>query len=176
MDAGLERPEERQPKDFKHPDIVGWAKHSNHTLRQAVLCLVMSWINAGRPPYTGKVLGSFESWSRVVGGVLEHVGVPGFLENTDDFYESSDSDWATWQEFVARWLSQLGKRSVGVAELFPIALEVLDLEERSIRSQQTRLGTLLVSMRDRVFAGHRIRRAEKRQGAQLWKLETNARG
>ena len=175
LDAGVERPWERKPKDFKHPDIVGWVKHSNHTLRQAVLCLVMSWINAGRPPYTGKVLGSFEAWSSVVGGVLEHVGVPGLLGNTDDFYEDSDSEWAAWRDFVVAWHKRHGVRRVGVVELLPLGLEVLDLDEGSPRGQSTMMGKRLTAMRDRVFAGYRITKAGTKQRAQLWKLESVGR-
>ena len=53
-----------------------------------------AWLAAGRPP--GKrILGSFESWAAVVGGILEHAGVPGFLQDTEQLYEAADVDGAS---------------------------------------------------------------------------------
>jgi hypothetical protein len=44
-------------------------------------------------------LGSFEEWTRVIGGILEFSGATGFLANIETNateMDSEDSDWAFW--------------------------------------------------------------------------------
>ncbi len=78
---------------FKHDPLIGWVRENRGLLVRAALVLVQAWIAAGRPRCSAR-LGSFESWAAVLGGILQVAGVPGFLGNTDDFYESSDAEGA----------------------------------------------------------------------------------
>ena len=69
-----EHPENRPPSDFKNRNLPGWcAEHSNDLLR-ALIILAQNWIAKGKPPPQGAVLGSYESWSAVIGGILESGG------------------------------------------------------------------------------------------------------
>src|SRR6185503_8574201 len=80
LDAKTDRPWER--KDFKHTPLRDWVRRNRARRVHAVLVLVRSWIAAGRRAGE-RVLGSFESWAAVVGGILAHAGIPGFLEDTE---------------------------------------------------------------------------------------------
>ena len=86
LDARVEQPHLREPKAFKHADLSGWAAAHRHELVWAALVLGRAWVAAGRPPGQ-RTIGSFESWARVVGGVLETAGIPGFLGNLQELYE-----------------------------------------------------------------------------------------
>ncbi|MCL2001357.1 MAG: hypothetical protein FWG74_07980, partial [Planctomycetes bacterium] len=77
LDPATEKPWET-PFEFD-PEV--YVKEHRTELIGALLTLVRNWIAQGRPLWTEKAFGSFESWSRVVGGVLQAAGVEGFLAN-----------------------------------------------------------------------------------------------
>ena len=68
LDARMERPWERNA--FKHRFILEWVRDHRVELAHAALLLIQRWIAAGQPLGT-RTLGGFESWSRVIGGILE---------------------------------------------------------------------------------------------------------
>ncbi|HXF87326.1 MAG TPA: hypothetical protein VNK48_03095, partial [Xanthobacteraceae bacterium] len=185
LDAHMDRPWQRD--GFRHPNLLAWVQANRGPLVAACLTLGRAWVAAGRPRDRRTTLGSFESWSEVVGGILEVAGVPGFLANAEELYELSDAEGTLWRSFVAAWWDRFGTAEVGTSDLFPIAGECeppLPLGNGSDRSQRTRLGKALGRMRDRVFAigdlHVRIRAVGTAQRAQRWKLaieeEASARG
>lgn len=144
---------------FKHDPLIGWVRENRGLLVRAALVLVQAWIAAGRPRCSAR-LGSFESWAAVVGGILQVAGVPGFLGNTDDFYESSDAEGGAWRELVALWWERSGTAPLRVTDVNALCAErelFDDLRgDGTERSQQTKLGKALQASRDRVFGGFRI--------------------
>jgi hypothetical protein len=85
LDSGLEYPEEG--RRFRHPDLLAWARERRGELIWAALTLARAWIAAGQPAPARK-LGGFESWSEVVGGILEHASIGGFLGNLEELREA----------------------------------------------------------------------------------------
>jgi hypothetical protein len=171
LDAELERPWERF--EFKHPDLRGYARQRRGDLVAAVLTMVRAWFDAGQPANSVKPLGSFESWSAVIGGVLEVAGVGGFLGNTAEFYSSGDSETDAIGELLQAWWAKYKDRAVGVSELFVLTLGLdsdIDLGDGSDRSQRIRLGKLLLAQRGRVFGDMKITEAGKLKGASQWRL------
>jgi hypothetical protein len=61
----------------------------------------------GRPS-CDVVLGSYEEWVKVVGGILKAVGILGFLENANELYEQLDADRRAWVEFFDVWAFKYG--------------------------------------------------------------------
>ncbi len=157
VDAKVDRPGRRS--GFKHVPLRKWVQENRRDLVRSVLTIVRGWVAAGMPA-TDQVLGSFESWSRVVGGILQWAGVPGFLANAEELMEVADAEGNEWREFVSAWWDKYGDRWVIVSELFELALndDYLPnaLGDKSPRSQKTRLGLALGSMRDRQFGHWRI--------------------
>jgi hypothetical protein len=170
IDPKVDRPFLRE--GFRHPDLNAWVTDHRGELIWANLVLIKSWVNAGRPSFSGRTLGSYEVWSRVIGGILEHVGISGFLANAMEFYEASDSEGAIWRAFVSAWWEKYQDAEVGTAELFAIAVETdgLDLGNGSEKSQRTTFGKALTRQRDRVIDGYRVvqTRLVKRIGR--WRL------
>lgn len=177
MDAKRDRPWERT--EFRHAHLAIWAQEHRGDLIAACLTLGKAWIAAGKPDAaTPRSLGSFEHWARVMGGVLHVSGIPGFLENLNEFYEASDSEGSSVREFLTAWWQQHGGRVTGAGELFAIASESgLDLGTGNERSQKTRLGKELKHLKDRHYtienATVRIASAGTKQGAQQWRLDAN---
>jgi len=157
LDAKTDRPWTRT--GFKHSPLRDWARANRAKLVRAMLLLVRAWLAAGQPP--GKrILGSFESWASVVGGILEHAGVPGFLQDTEQLYEAADAEGQEWRELVSSWWEKFGPRWVSAGELLDLALE-RDLlgsivRDKTQRAQKIRLGKALSGARDRHFANYRL--------------------
>lgn len=175
LDPGVERPWERTT--FRHPDLRQWAAAHRGDLVWSALVLVQSWLVAGRP--RGIVsLGSYENWAAVIGGVLGHVGIEGFLANRRQFYEAADLEAEPWRALVADWWARFGDREVGVAQLFSLArgIDGFDFGGGSERSEKTSFGRQLGHQRDRVFGEHRVERGKVVHKSQRWHLSTAQRG
>jgi hypothetical protein len=157
IDAKVDQPWKRT--GFKHDPLRDWVRTHRAELVRALATLVRAWLAAGQP--TGaRVLGSFESWARVVGGILEHAGIPGFLQDTDQLYEAADADGQEWREFASAWWTKFGPRWVTASDLLALALE-RDLlgsivRDKAQRAQKIRLGKALSTMRDRHLASYRV--------------------
>ncbi|NQW52232.1 MAG: toprim domain-containing protein, partial [Rhodospirillales bacterium] len=151
LDARVDRPWQRS--GFRHPDLMVWVRANRARLVAACLILCRAWIAAGRPRGT-RSIGSYESWSQTMGGVLEVAGIEGFLCNIDEMMAASDSEGAVWRSFVSAWWDRFGTAEVGTGDLFTLATDCeppLPLGSGNEKSQRTRLGMALVRMRDRVF-------------------------
>ena len=78
----------------------------------AVLTIVRAWFVAGKPAGPGPVFGSFESWSKMLAGILQFAGVEGFLENLPAMYDEMDQDTPVWSGFTEAWYTTQGKDPV----------------------------------------------------------------
>jgi hypothetical protein len=110
-------------RKFKHPDLKAWVGENRGQVIAALLTLARAWFSAGQPAPASPVLGSYESWSTVIGGILEHAGITGFLSNLQNIYEKADEESAEWAEF----LGALRKMNGGTA--FTTAEVVADLAD-----------------------------------------------
>jgi len=157
IDPRVDRPWKRT--GFKHPDLAAWAKENRAELVRAMLTLISAWMAAGKPSHSVR-LGSFETWSVMIGGILDVAGIPGFLTSLDQLYEAADVEGQMWREFTSAWWEAFRDQPKKVSDLNDLCeAQELMLRARgdgSARSQQTRLGSALSSQRDRVFDGRQI--------------------
>jgi putative DNA primase/helicase len=179
LDAETDRPWLRD--GFRHPDLVAWVMTHRGELIAAALTLIQAWLVRGRPRATHPLLGSYESWSRVMGGILETAQIPGFLSNLTAFYDDVvDDETEAWHALIAAWRKYHGDKPVGVQDIWALTqgdMGVdLDLGDKGERSQRTRLGKTLGRMRDRIFGGYRVTAAGSFRGAQRWRLRDSAGG
>ena len=183
IDARVEMPWKRT--QFKHQHILEWAKTHRSEIVTACLTLCRLWFKTGQPD-AGHRLGSYETWSRVMCGILTTAGFEDFLGNADEMYEKADTDRLPWVAFVEKWYEAHGYNRVGADKLFPIASvydplpgtkpEGLNLlgefvEGPTNRSRQSKLGRLLRKNIDRVFGEYRIVEAGKSKRLAQYKLE-----
>jgi hypothetical protein len=174
LDAKQEFPGQR--KDFRIKDIRGWARQHRAQLVHACLTLVAAWLSAGRPSGTAS-LGSFEAWAQIMGGILTHVGVPGFLGNRDRLIARADSESAAWRGLIRAWFDKHTFDAVGTTDLIGLARTCdppIALGDGSDVSQRSRLGKLLGRLTDRVFdlpgARVQVQRLDDYQNAGRWRL------
>lgn len=182
LDANAEHPGQRD--GWKIPDIEHWAKENRGRIILAILTIVQAWIDAGKPTYKGKVKGSFEAWVKVMGGILDTMGVPGFLGNEDELQESTNTSNAAWREFVAAWREKHGQHPVTTKELFLLASYpdqpapgeighgILEEELGGGKESSRRrvLGRSLAHRKDSVIGGCKIVQATPASGLSRWAL------
>lgn len=155
-----EHPEERT--HFRHPDLLGWIQAHRRALVRACLSLVARWVERGMPP--GKrVLGSYEQWARVIGGILGEAGVYGFLSDIRERRERPDREALEWRALCEAWWGRYGMRAVTAGDVLRVAQEGNLLADlwigRSELAAQQRMGRELALRRDRVYGAWRIRYA-----------------
>jgi hypothetical protein len=157
LDAEQERPEERT--DFLHPDLLGWVQANRAVLVTACVSVVQNWINQGMPKGT-KPLGKFESWAQTMGGILDCLELPGFLDDRNYINGEADEETQEWILFCKAWFEHYGEHPVTTSEVFKVAKEkklLLSLwGGRNDLSAVQRLGNEIRNRRDRIFGKFRL--------------------
>lgn len=159
LQPATEHPEDRQ--DYKYPDLLGNVVDKLASTRDALESYVANWRANGRPRGS-RVMGSYERWSAVVGGVMEAAGHEEYLSNREQWRGTKDDFSAELREFVDAWAAR-GSPSVWtpVAELFTLAKE-LDLFARQMPQptddgRKTAFGQKVMSaVANRVIGQYRI--------------------
>jgi hypothetical protein len=172
LDAKVARPWQRD--GFKHKDLRGWALRNRTELVWAALTLIQAWVAKGMP-IGDYVLGQYEAWAQVMGGILDCAGIKGFLGNLDEVYSAADEETAQWEEFLMAWWDEHRSVPQGIRELFRIAqdrdLLLMVRGDKSEHSQKTRMGKALGQMRDRQIGLFRIEEVGRsRSGGFLYRL------
>lgn len=173
LDPQVERPEDR--KDFRHTDLESWARENRGQLVNAILTMVQGWIAAGKP-LSSDTLGSFGNWARVHGGILEFLGVQGFLANRSEDRLITVSDDAAWSTFVSDWWDTFRGKAVKVADLYEIAEKIdgfpLGMSPNP-RGQRSALGQALSRNRNKIYDGRAIAFAGQIQKTAHYRLVDN---
>lgn len=170
LDSAVERPEERSR--FRHRRIERWALRHRGELVGAALTLVQAWVAQGMPEGE-HVLGSFDAWASVHGGILDVTGVPGFLAGRTVHEAITVSDDAAWAAFTEVWWQRFGGSAVLASQLFPLARDIPEFPlgtAPSDRGQRTAFGRGLSRNRDRIFNGRQVRFAGEYHNAAQYRL------
>jgi hypothetical protein len=141
-------------------------------------------------------MGSFEDWSKTVGGILAHAGVTGFLTNLSELWDQADESAGQWEAFLACWHREFKDGSITVADLCN-RIDSEDSEGNSLRELlpddlaedagdkvlndggspkppkggfRNKLGRALERRVDAVFGGYRLARKGRHSNtkAALW--------
>lgn len=186
LDAHQAKPYTRT--GFRHPDLIVWAIDHRAELLGALLTIARSWYAAGKPePLTPiPVMGGYTPWAQTIGGILAHIGIPGFLGNLRDFMESSDQEAAEWEGFLVAWTTRFDDRVITVSD---VALELESMGTVPLRealpsaiseylgksSFKQMLGTLLTKRGGRHYGDegyHLVSHPKDRRRVALWSVET----
>jgi len=117
-----ERPWTRPSSDFRHTDIVSFARTNRGRLVSALLVLVQRWLARGAPLSTN-TLGSFEGWASCIGGILEAAGLETFLGNLSILNENVNEEDAQITDFVTAWHETYGSTRVHAHQLLDLCLD-----------------------------------------------------
>jgi hypothetical protein len=169
VDAGVEHPEDRN--GFRHADLLGWAAARRGALVAACCTLVQSWVTAGAPvpAELSRPFGSFEAWHRTMTGLLEHIGVPGLLENKADFQAVSDEETNAWDQLVDILLLDPNIEEWSAATIADIVLDNGIGIDLGSGSKALMMGRELSRQRGRWHKGHTFT-SRTLKGRLLWSL------
>lgn len=151
-----ERPEERT--DVKRPDLLAWAARNRGAILSRLVLLARAWLDAGRPVYDVPRMGSFESFSEIVGSVMAHAGASSWLGNLATAKEAMAID-DEWLPFLRSWYNgafhKLNARGlIDICEREGVLSALLG--DGSPSSRASRLAGALRARRDQVIHGYRV--------------------
>ena len=112
----------RDPKKrtgFKH-DLERYVPANRAALVAACLTMIRYWVQQGKPMWRGKVLPSFAAYSRTMGGLLECLEIPGFLENRHVMTNAADSDDEDWPGLLALWFDKYGAEPIIASQVYDL--------------------------------------------------------
>jgi hypothetical protein len=183
LDARTARPWVRA--GFRHPNLKRHVQRHRGEIIAALLTLARGWFAAGCPAAETPTVGGFGEWTRVLGGVLAFVGIPGFLGNLAALYEDVDEDDTAWEGWLAAWYATYGDTPTPVATVVGVlkASEPTSLKEAvppelleavaGKGSLERKLGWALRKHVDAIFGPYRLTRAGQASGAcrgTLWRV------
>jgi hypothetical protein len=116
MDAKCSRPFKRT--EFRHKRLKQYVLIHRGALLAALLTLARSWFAAGSPQPDVAPVGSFEDWTTIIGGILQHAGIEGFLANSDQLYEQGDTESIQWEAFLTTLDNVFNGEPFTVAEVW----------------------------------------------------------
>ena len=165
LDAKMAQPHTRQK--FLHTDLRAWVRENHARLVWAMLTLIQARIAAGCPKGTTR-LGMYESYSEVIGGILDVATVGDAFLDLEEQARLEDDEHGL-DQLISKWHEQYQFKPVGVAELYPLCTEV-DLGGKTEKEQKAYLGRLLRANRDCQIGDFVVLEAGKRHGSRLWQL------
>lgn len=78
-------------KGFRYANLCKHVLDNRGEILAALFTFARAWFAAGQPdPTQSPIVGSFDEWSRIVGGIIEHAGYAGFLANAEEIRAASD--------------------------------------------------------------------------------------
>jgi putative DNA primase/helicase len=99
------QPSDGKPEDrtnFVHPDLRGFIAQNRRRILSVLLGMIERWKAARRPPGK-KPMGGFETWSRVLGGIMDINGFFKWRGNADEWMKSADPHGSEMESFVEAW-------------------------------------------------------------------------
>jgi len=98
IDAEIASPHERT--DFQIENLKVWAQENRGAILWALLVMARSWFADGCPAAKVPTVRGATPWAKMVGGILEHAGIGGFLGNQHELYRDLDEESAEWTVFL----------------------------------------------------------------------------
>jgi hypothetical protein len=180
MDAKIARPWQRDAKGFKHPRLIEWVSAERGGILAAILTIVRAWAVAGMPEAQGLPnLGGYESYCRIVGGVLAYMGISGFLANLDAMYNETDTETPAWEGFLETWHEILKDKAFTASELISQLNDNAELRaalpdviaDIQAKNYIRRLGNTLAKKKGVRFPnGYSVVKAGEYRRAATWKV------
>ena len=193
-------PKPYESREFRHPNLPRWVRENRAALLRALLTIARFWFARGCPEHTERPWGSFEEWSRIIGGVLRCAQIPGFLGNRRSFDEEEDESPREWELFLIELDREFPSEENGFSRWFQVSevidqlanetsrlrlarpSEVISLMERPRNSPTISLGKMFQHRRGRRF-GYSGRQywlerqavASEHRGAAMWRVVSSER-
>lgn len=184
IDTGFQMPFLRT---FQRMDLLGYVRHNRGRLLHAILTLAKRWVQQGRPLARRVIMGSFQPFADVIGGILETAEIDGWLGNLLRFAETENTDLAEWTRFIHAWHALWGDQPVLAKTVAEACLDtdgkyadlrdampamVRPYTEVERAKLALSLGNFLKARADQIFDGLQLQRAgADRTKTVLWRVK-----
>lgn len=176
-------PQDRPETSFRHPNLRGWTRANRGALLTAALTLVRAWFASGTPTASkGVTFGSFELWDRIVGGIVERAGVPGFLTNLQEWRSESNFALQYWTRHLGWLRDSFGRESFTCSDVRSKLVtdreaepppDMTDLNPADPRAYTRKLGQAYARMADRYFGSFQLVKSGTMHGnVSAWRVVT----
>jgi hypothetical protein len=102
-----------------------------------------------------EILGSFDEFSAIIGGILECCAITGFLSGREYLYRTANTEPDEWCILLRSGFERYGSNPVAARDLMPIAQQQDILHKHWAGYEPAagiqRLGRAMASVRDRIF-------------------------
>ena len=168
---GVDREKPETRTGFKYPMLDQWTLENRIPLMNACLSLIKSWVENGAK-VSNKVLGSYEHWTQIVGGVMENAGIGGFLSKQAD---TESDELVAMRDFCHAVYSDMEDTEFTSKEVFEIAShsDAEDSEDEGIldawlgigkaHSRKIQLGKHLKRHANRFFGDYRLLKSSQKK-------------
>ena len=104
-----ERPEDRDPDSFALGDMGIWLDDPDNVARLLgyLLTLLRGWVQDDTPRSKDRIA-SFGPWPSMLGGILQWMGVEGWLEDRESQMRDEDDTAHEWEAFLNAWFETFG--------------------------------------------------------------------
>ncbi|MHB1000499.1 MAG: hypothetical protein ACYC27_14765 [Armatimonadota bacterium] len=148
-------------------DCIG----NKESINWAASTFIAAWIATGYESFSGPVMGCFEDWGRVIGGIAECAGFEGFLDESRKYYEIEKIE-KSWRSFIREWWKEYGTKKVTAGELFSLAHDnSIQFRYRNEHAKRTAFGIDMAQRAGYINAGYRIVKVGTRSRSALYQLE-----
>ncbi|QDT47228.1 hypothetical protein Pan258_12590 [Symmachiella dynata] len=182
IDPKVPNPHMRDPKQFRHEDLLGWMKENHGEIVAALITMARAWWEAGCPEAPNlPAMGSYPNWCKTVGGILHVAGVADFLGGQKEFCANADPERAMWEAVLSHLHDQFAGKTFKAREVIA-KLNGFDLELPEVladltggfensKGQPAALGKTLRAIKDRYYGPYKVEvaKSDTRHGHQ-WRI------
>jgi hypothetical protein len=141
---------------WKHFPLRDWVDRNRGEIIWAILTLIQTWVSSGMKRREIS-FGDFGDWAGVIGGILDSVGIAGFLDDITDFQLSSNEDREAWQNCFADIWHRYGDKVWAGSDIVQIALGAgVAIRGRDMDEQKREMGSLLRGKVDVIHGGLKL--------------------
>jgi len=170
IDPKSDRPHRRTgPKpgtQWRHPLLRSWVCEHRADLVRAALVLVRNWEQRGKPLASTRRMGSYESYEATVGGILESVGMRGFLDNLERV--DAEDEVSQLGAILGSWHEAYGDEPKTARELIEDGAVFSPDGDAGWNARS--LGVWIGRHRDNEAGGLRLVKEPRRSAADAWRV------
>lgn len=104
-------------KGFRHANLCKHVLNTRGDILSALFTMARAWYASGQPDPPTPIIGSFDEWSRIVGGILQHSGINDFLGNAETHRADADAYSSENERFLRAIFEEWRGGSFTVKEL-----------------------------------------------------------
>lgn len=147
LDPDCPNPDQRD--NFTVGDLRAWLADNASTIVAALVTMVRGWLADGAKTINTR-MGDYSQWASVIAGILDYLGVPGWLADRGEASTALDDEAQEWAAFLTDWHQKIGTEPVTTKALLGLKDTVPQLHNGDLPSGK-QLGHWLKARQGRYF-------------------------